>query len=168
MYNFDLYHLKTPMEIETILIYTLLTVSLVLIFWIIRLERKIKLFTLGTGIGNFEELLKLLRRDLGVLNQWKTQSADSFRIIDEKLRKSVRSVETVRFNPFKGTGAGGNQSFATAFINEKGDGVVFSSLHARDRVSIFSKSLKGFVSEHELSEEEKEVIEKAKSAYANK
>lgn len=163
MYNFDLCRLNVfPMDLQTILIYILGASILVLIGWIIRLERKIRLFTLGTGISNLEELFKSLRTDIKVMNEWKTQSVDMFKQIDGKLEQSVRGVETIRFNPFKGTGVGGNQSFATAFINKKGNGVVFSSLHARDRVSIFSKPLKDFISEYELSEEEKDVIERAK------
>lgn len=153
------------MSTETILIYACLALIVVLVLWVIRLERKIKLFTLGTGIGNIEELFKLVRKDIAVINEWKIQSSDMFKVIEGKLKESVRGVETLRFNAFKGTGGGGSQSFATTFLNEKGDGVVFSSLYARDRISIFSKPLKQFGSEYELSEEEKTVIEKAKESF---
>ncbi len=152
------------MSIDLIIIYTLVVLSIILLGWIIRLEKKIKLFTLGTGITNLEELFKALRTDIRVLGEWKNQSIDMFKQIDTRLQKSIRGVETVRFNPFKGTGVGGNQSFATAFIDEKGNGVVFSSLHARDRISIFSKPLSNFISTYELSEEERAVIEKAKNS----
>jgi hypothetical protein len=84
-------------------------------------------------------------------------------IVEERLKKSIRGVETVRFNPFKGTGDGGNQSFATALIDEEGNGVVISSIFARDRTSIFSKPIYKYVSSHELSEEELEAITKAKA-----
>jgi hypothetical protein len=56
----------------------------------------------------------------------------------------------------------GNQSFATVFLNENGDGAVMSSLFTRDRVSVFSKSLKNFISEHGMSDEEKEALIQAK------
>ena len=82
--------------------------------------------------------------------------------VEKRLRKSTQSIETIRFNPFKGSGAGGNQSFATAFLNEDGNGLVMSSLYARDRVSIFSKPVKNFTSEFELSDEEKRVISDTK------
>jgi hypothetical protein len=68
----------------------------------------------------------------------------------------------LRFNPFKGTGDGGNQSFSTAFVSEKGDGAIISSLYSRDRVSIFCKPLASFESSFELTDEEKEVLEAAK------
>ena len=80
--------------------------------------------------------------------------------VDDRLNKSIRSIETVRFNPF--LDAGSNQSFAISFLNDEGDGVVMSSLYARDRMSIFAKPIIGGKSDFELSSEEKEVLEKSK------
>src|SRR6185369_3846142 len=74
--------------------------------------------------------------------------------IELRLKKSIRGVETIRFNPFKDSG--GNHSFATALISEEGDGVVISSLYARDRVNIFAKPIKKHVSDFELTGEEQE------------
>ena len=82
--------------------------------------------------------------------------------VEERLKRSIQSVHTIRFNPFAGTGEGGNQSFATVFLNENGDGTIMSSLFTRDRVSVFSKGLKKFVSEHGMSDEEKEALIQAK------
>lgn len=153
------------MSFETILLYALLALSVFLIVWITKLQRKIRLFTLNTGFSNLEDVMKAIRSDLAVMKEWKVQSGNLFKEVDTKMKQSIRGIETIRFNPFKGTGVGGNQSFATAFINEKGDGVIFSSLHARDRISIFSKPLKQFVSEYELSEEEHQAIEKARQSF---
>jgi len=82
--------------------------------------------------------------------------------VEHRLKKSVQSVHTVRFNPFRAAGGGSNQSFASAFLNEEGDGVVISSLYSRDSVSVFAKPLKNHASEYELSDEEKEAMKKAK------
>lgn len=79
--------------------------------------------------------------------------------INAKLKKSVRGVETLRFNPFPDQGS--NQSFAIGMLNEEGDGVVLSSLYSRDRMSVFAKPVKNHKSEYELSEEEKEALKKA-------
>jgi hypothetical protein len=57
---------------------------------------------------------------------------------------------------------GGNQSFSTSFVNENGDGVVISSMYSRDRISIFAKPINKFKSQFETTEEEKQVIERAK------
>ena len=46
--------------------------------------------------------------------------------------------------------------------NEEGDGLVISSLYARERMSVFAKPIKNGKSEYELTQEEIEVINKAK------
>ena len=67
----------------------------------------------------------------------------------------------MRFNPFKDVG--GTQSFAVAIVNEEGDGVVFSSLYSRDRMSVFAKPISKGTSDVELTTEESTVVEEAKN-----
>jgi hypothetical protein len=81
--------------------------------------------------------------------------------VEKRLKKSVQAVNTVRFNPFKGTGSGSNQSFSTAFLNEERNGVVISSLYSREHISVYSKPVVAGKSEYELSDEEKESLDKA-------
>lgn len=116
--------------------------------------------------GNGKSLEEVINKshDLIVdLQEFQKDSIEYFRNVESRLKSSVQAVETIRFNPFKGTGDGGNQSFCTAFVSEKGDGAIISSLYSRDRVSIFSKPLSGFESSFELTDEEKEVLETAKN-----
>ncbi len=46
-------------------------------------------------------------------------------------------------------------------MNDEGNGVVMSSLYARDRMSIFAKPIVKGKSEFELSSEEKEVLDRS-------
>ena len=94
------------------------------------------------------------------LNKLQDKINNHLVIVDTRLNKTIRSVETVRFNPF--LDAGSNQSFAISFLNDEGNGVVMSSLYARDRMSIFAKPITNGKSDFELSTEEKEVLEKSK------
>ena len=80
-------------------------------------------------------------------------------ILNEKLRKSIRGLDILRFNPFPDQGS--NQSFAIGMLNEDKDGIVISSLYSRERMSVFAKPIKNGKSEYELSDEEKEVLKKA-------
>ena len=82
--------------------------------------------------------------------------------MEKRLDQSVRGIGTVRFNPFKGTGDGGNQSFATALLDENENGVVLSTLYTRERVGIYAKPLKSGKSEYELTGEEREAVKQAK------
>ncbi len=158
------------MQITTddIFIYAFLAIVLALIVLVVRLEIRIKNLLGGTNAKNIEEGMNALRSELKAMQTFSEQASAHFQNIEKRLRKSIQSVETVRFNPFKGTGAGGNQSFSTSFTNEHGDGVVISSLHSRERVSIFSKPLKEFGSEYEMSDEEKDVVGKAKTELKQK
>lgn len=105
--------------------------------------------------GVIEEFVKTARR-LDERTRLIAQEIDS---INERLAKAVQRVEITRFNPFRDQG--GNQSFATCLMDENGDGLVISSLYSRDKVSVYAKPLKAGKSEYELSQEEREVIEKA-------
>jgi hypothetical protein len=72
-------------------------------------------------------------------------------------------VSTVRFKAFEQNSS--NQSFAIALVNELGNGVILSSLHHRDHVSVFAKPVAEYASTHDLTEEEKSVLTEAKKAH---
>jgi len=134
-------------------------IILILVVWIIRFEIKFKRLTAGKS-GNLEESITHIKNNQkeaeGFMNEMEKYLTD----VEKRLQRSVQAVETVRFNAFDGVGA--NQSFATALINQHGDGVVISSLYGRERTSVFSKPIKKHDSEHGLSDEEKEAVKRAK------
>lgn len=149
-------------EILTYIVYGLGIVCIVLLVLVIRLTKHMRKFLLGNKSTNLEETLAYTRTAIKTHEEFEEEMRAYLTTVESRLRNSVQHVETLRFNPFKGSGGGGNQSFATAFINEHGDGVVVSGLYSRDRMSVFAKPLKGFASEHELTTEEQEVITRAK------
>ncbi|HEY4505276.1 MAG TPA: DUF4446 family protein [Candidatus Paceibacterota bacterium] len=135
----------------------------ILIGWLVRFEIKMHKMLKGKNGASLEDSIITAHENLGKLNEFQKESIDHFVNMENRLQRSIQAVETIRFNPFKGTGEGGNQSFATSFLSENGDGVVISSMYSRDRVSVFSKPLAKFVSSFELMEEEKEVIANSKN-----
>jgi len=116
----------------------------------------------GKNVDSIENSMLHIIRELNELKSYQTESEQTFEEVNKRLAKSLSGFSVLRFNPFKGTGSGGNQSFASAFLNDHGDGIVFSSLYSRDRVSIFSKAVCNYQSEFELSSEEKEAIRQAR------
>ncbi len=136
--------------------------TLVLLGIVFYLFFKMRRFLVGFDSKNVDDSLRFVSSSLKDLQEFRAELEKYLSEVEKRLRKSVQSVHTVRFNPFKGTGAGGNQSFATAFLSEEGDGVVISSLYSRDHVSVFSKPVKKHSSEFELSNEELEAVERAK------
>jgi hypothetical protein len=91
----------------------------------------------------------------------------------ETLRHDVSSLETnfaatlqcvglVRYNPFEETG--GDQSFALALLDRRGDGVVISSLHGRAATRFYAKPVRGGSSTLSLSDEEVQAVQQAMSS----
>lgn len=129
-------------------------------FWINKTENRLKRFFMGKKAKDLEETLIHLEEEITRLSKSKENMEKDLININQKLRKSIRGLETIRFNPFPDQGS--NQSFAIGLQNEDGDGVVISSLYSRERMSVFAKPIKKGVSTYELTDEEKEVIQKAK------
>ena len=122
---------------------------------------KLRRFLIGINSDHIGDSLTHVSRNLEDLQAFRKNLETYLDNVERRLKKSVQSVHTVRFNPFKGTGGGGNQSFSTAFLNEEGDGVIISSLYSREHVSVFSKPVNKHSSEFELSEEERESLDEA-------
>lgn len=132
------------------------------IFSLIRLfllDRRLNNLLTGKRGGDLEDVIDEFVKTARRLDERTKLIAQEIDNINEHLAKAIQRVHTVRFNPFKDQG--GNQSFATCFMDENGDGLVISSLYSRDKVSVYAKPLKDGKSEYELTQEEKESIDKA-------
>lgn len=117
------------------------------------------------GTTNLGETLSETKKHIANLHTFREEFMRYKENIERRIGKSIQAVETLRFRAFDGVGSGGNQSFSTSFVNEQGDGIVVSGLYySKDRVSIFTKPIKAFLSEHDLTDEEKEVLERAKKS----
>ena len=134
------------------------TALIVLVIWIIVLERRIGRLLSGKNGASLEDAINANHSAIEELFQFRKAVETEMHNIDVRIKKKIHGAKTLRFNPFAGTGSGGNQSFATALLNEEGDGVVISSLYSREKVSVFAKPIKARTSEFELTEEEREVL----------
>lgn len=142
-----------------ILFYIISAIVVLVLLWILVTELRLKRIFAGTKAKNLEEMIVLLGKKMKQIEETEAKIDKHLITVDNRLNKSIRGIETLRFNPF--IDAGSNQSFAIAFMNDEGDGVVMSSLYARDRMSIFAKPIIKGKSEFELSSEEKDVLKKA-------
>lgn len=157
--------MTSPQNLPIILI--ALIVLLILAFGLLwREHRRINRLLRGKNTMSIEESIIELAKELDTLTDFKEESEKYLELVEKRLRKSTQSIETRRFNPFKGTGSGGNQSFACAFMNENGDGLILSSLYSSDRMSVFAKPVEKFVSTFELTEEEQNALDSAKDDLA--
>jgi protoporphyrinogen oxidase len=129
-------------------------VLIVCLAGLIRLQVKLGRLLRGKNAETLEDSFQQLTTELAGLHQFTKEMKEYLVTVESRLKRSVQGIETIRYNPFKGTGNGGNNSFSMSMLNEQGDGVVLTSMYARDRISVFAKPIKNFASEHELSEEE--------------
>lgn len=144
----------------TILVYIICGFIILLLLLVARTERRLRKFFTGKKAENLEVLMLDILKQVENLKETQIEINKHLVTVDKRLDNSIRRIETVRFNPFMD--AGSNQSFAISFLNDKGDGVIISSLYARDRMSIFAKPITDGKSEFELTAEEKEVLKKSK------
>lgn len=131
---------------------------LILTILVVMQNLKLKKFLRGKKTETLEGTIVLLQKEVSVLNTARNTVDEYLKKVENRLKKSVQKIETIRYNPFKSSGGG--QSFTTAILSEDGDGVIISTLHSRDRMSIFGKPVKNFSSEHKLSDEELEAIKR--------
>jgi hypothetical protein len=75
---------------------------------------------------------------------------------------TIQKTGIIRFNPFNEMG--GNQSFVIALLDNKNNGFVISSLFVKEGNRVYAKAIKGGKSDHLLSNEEVEAINKAINA----
>ena len=124
------------------------------------LFRRLRRMVRGGDGKSLEGTIGKLGERVATLEAHAKKAEAAFENVDQRITTSVRGVAVKRFDPFQN--AGGQQSFATALLDEKGNGVVFSGIHSRDDVRVYSKNVSNFASERELSAEEKGAIDEAK------
>jgi hypothetical protein len=143
----------------TTLIFLLLLIAIVLLVGLVYfLNKKLDRFLIGSSSGNLDDSIRSINESLTENKKFQNDMQEYLLTVEKRLKKSVQAINTVRFNPFKGTGSGSNQSFSTTFLNEERNGVVISSLYSREHISVYSKPITAGKSEYELSSEEKESL----------
>jgi hypothetical protein len=138
-------------------------VILALVGWLIAIQRRLhdvlshyNLLTTGVDAvtlpGVLDEHIEAVRHATGTV----ADLADRTAILEKTLRGAVQHVGLVRYNPFEDTG--GDQSFSLALLNDAGDGIVISSLFARERTRVYAKPVTDRRSTYHLSDEEEQAI----------
>jgi len=137
-----------------------LVLALVTLGLVINMYFRLRQLLGGKNASSFEEIITGLHRAIEIEEKTSAGFRQQLADINNRLRRTIQSIRTVRFNPFHDSG--GNQSFSTIFADEDGNGVVISSLYARERMSIYAKPILEFSSAHELTEEEQGIIAERK------
>lgn len=151
-------------DLVLIILFAAVALTLGVVFYLnFRLSR----FLRGKEAKSLEESIIKHGADIEKFKAFRKELEEYLDTVEQRLDASVRGVGTVRFNPFKGSGEGGQMSFATAFLDEKENGVVLSTLSTRERLGVYAKPLRNGISEYELTGEEMQAIKSAKERLNN-
>ncbi len=140
----------------------------ILLGWIIHLELRLSKFLKGKNGSDLESVIRGIVETTSSNDEFRQKLEAYLEGVEARLRRSIQGAEVIRFNPFKGDGGGGNQSFSAALLSENGDGFVLTGIYARERVSVYAKAVTNFASAHELSTEEADAIANTKKRLSSK
>jgi hypothetical protein len=112
-----------------------------------------------------ESLENMLQGQLRERTRTEQQFSDverRLRTLEAALPVSKRHLGLVRYDAF--TDVGGNQSFALALYDDRGNGAVLNSIIGRAECRVYCKPLVNGRSERDLSQEEQRAIREAKAS----
>jgi len=95
-------------KLEIILFIFIGVIILIDIVWIIKTEKRLKRFFAGKKAKNLEENINILEENISNLKYKEEKVKKELIEINKKMKKSIRGLETIRFNPFSDQGS--NQS----------------------------------------------------------
>ena len=141
--------------------YALIALLAFFAVWAVWTEMRFRRFLKGGDGKSLENIIVGNKKDIETIQKFRAELEEYLKNVEKRLRHGGRGISAVRFNPFSGDGSGGKQSFAVALINQEGDGIILSSLYSREKTSVFAKPVIKNKSEHELTNEEKQVLRQA-------
>lgn len=138
----------------------LLVVVIILLFAHALLVMRLSRFMRGGNGKSLESEINFQGRRIEALESALRDHAGKISNLNARVAKRVKTVGLKRFDPFGARQ--GEQSFATALLDENGTGIVISGIHSRDGVRVYAKEVEKFASERELSDEERAAIGETK------
>ena len=149
------------MSVYSIILIFLVLLVLALAIFVVQLYRRIEKLVRGKNGASLEESINEISHALEALETTASSHHEKLNSLATRSKISVRNIAVKRFNPF--ADAGSNQSFSIALVDDHGDGVILSSIYARERMSVYAKPVEKGSSSYELTEEEAEVLQRARN-----
>jgi|DewCreStandDraft_4_1066084.scaffolds.fasta_scaffold46712_2 hypothetical protein len=118
--------------------------------------------TRGASGANLEELLLEYADTVHKTADRLSEAERAIERLAEVQRRCVQHVAVVRYDAFEDVG--GEQSFALAALDERGVGVVLSSVYSRSDVRVYAKEMRNGKPSHALSSEEQRAIARARES----
>jgi hypothetical protein len=102
-----------------------------------------------------------LRREVQRLGQARPVGQGDLAALRADIAQALRHVAVVRYDAFGDMG--GRLSFSAALVDDRGDGLVLSSIHARGESRTYAKGVVGGGSDVTLTPEEQQALAAART-----
>ena len=143
-----------------VFVFFLWLIGLTYFLW--KLQSHYNMLIEGTDSRTLQVILSEVMHDIKDAKKHIVALQTSSQILHEDGKLHIQKIGLLRFNPFNDTG--GDQSFVLALLSAHNTGIVISGLYARSGMRWYAKRVtEGKGIEHELSTEEKKVIEIAQA-----
>ena len=140
-------------------IIVLFLINIFLVWYFYKISKNIDTLLEKGKIKDFKDIL-LLHAEKNKELETKIENIFlDIKELQDLSKKAIQKIGVVRFNPFNNMG--GNQSFVIALLDDKNNGFVISSLFIKEGNRVYAKAVKDGKSDHLLSDEEKEAINRA-------
>ncbi len=132
----------------------------VLIYLVVTLQKKLRIFMNGKDGANLETTLSDLTSSVSDIQQTLGAHKEGLEFIDSRVKRSIRGYSLIKYDAYDN--AGGEQSFASGLLDEYGDGYVLSVITNRNHVGVYAKKVIEGKPETSLTTEEQEALTEAK------
>ena len=116
---------------------------------------------LGAGLAVALVRIGRLRQEVRRLGHARPVGTGDLAALRSDLEQALRHVAVVRYDAFGDMG--GRLSFSAALVDDRGDGLVFSSIHARGESRTYAKGVVGGSSDATLTPEEQQALAAART-----
>ena len=118
----------------------LLTGSCIGLAWYLKkLTTRLDQFLQGKDATSLEAVLAWLTEKYSFLDDRMKMHKEALEQIDARVKRSIRTQSLVHYDAFENIG--GNQSFASALLNEEGDGYILSIITHRSSTNLYAKKI---------------------------
>jgi biopolymer transport protein ExbB/TolQ len=133
-----------------------------LVYWVVQLQKKLRIFMNGKDGADLEETLFKLTDKVANVEETLRAHKEGLEFIDARVKRSIRGYSLVRYNAYDD--AGGEQSFASGLLDENADGYVLSVITNRNHVGVYARKVVNGAAETTLTAEEQHALTEAKQS----
>lgn len=124
-----------------------------------RMSRSVAVLTGGDATETFVQATNRQADAQEALRRELTRVREDVSTARADLSDALRHVAVVRYDAFGDMG--GRLSFSAALLDDAGDGIVLTSINGRSETRTYAKGVTAGSSEHSLSPEEEQAIDRA-------